>query len=141
MSRGVVKGTVRVVTSLKDASNIQLGDILVVHFTDVGWTPYFPLISGLVTEIGGLVSHGKYDLVICMVLSTKWLVTGSGSFVSLKCDLVLLVLIYTKVPATDMVSMVLNGKCDLVRHVVISMCGYRIETLHQCELDIYTVLR
>jgi len=29
-----------------------------VPYTDVGWSPYFPLVSGLVTEIGGLVSHG-----------------------------------------------------------------------------------
>ena len=39
--------------------NIQTGDILIVPFTDIGWSPYFPLISGLVTEIGGLISHGK----------------------------------------------------------------------------------
>ena len=29
-----------------------------VNHTDVGWSPYFPLISGLVAEIGGLLSHG-----------------------------------------------------------------------------------
>ena len=29
-------------------------------YTDVGWSPYFPLISGLVTEIGGLCSHGIF---------------------------------------------------------------------------------
>jgi len=39
-------------------SNLQPGEILVVPFTDIGWSPYFPLISGLVTEIGGLISHG-----------------------------------------------------------------------------------
>lgn len=38
--------------------SFQAGDILVVVFTDVGWTPYFPLIAGLVTELGGLLSHG-----------------------------------------------------------------------------------
>ena len=38
---------------------LQPGDILIVNFTDVGWTPYFPLIGGLVTEIGGLISHGR----------------------------------------------------------------------------------
>ena len=30
-----------------------------MSYTDVGWSPYFPMISGLVTEMGGLVSHGK----------------------------------------------------------------------------------
>ncbi|PVD20430.1 hypothetical protein C0Q70_18585 [Pomacea canaliculata] len=58
VSRGVVRGPARVVLTLHEARTIQAGDILVVVFTDVGWTPYFPLIAGLVTELGGLVSHG-----------------------------------------------------------------------------------
>ena len=37
----------------------QDGDILVTYSTDVGWTPYFPLLAGVVTEIGGLISHGE----------------------------------------------------------------------------------
>lgn len=36
-----------------------MGEILIVPFTDVGWSPYFPVIAGLVTEIGGLLSHGR----------------------------------------------------------------------------------
>ena len=40
----------------------QKGDVLIVSYTDVGWSPYFPLISGLITEMGGLVSHGKLEL-------------------------------------------------------------------------------
>ncbi|XP_033626787.1 putative phosphoenolpyruvate synthase isoform X1 [Asterias rubens] len=58
ISQGVVKGTARVVTKLQDAANIKKDDILVTRITDIGWTPYFPLISGLVTEIGGVLSHG-----------------------------------------------------------------------------------
>nr|XP_054748523.1 uncharacterized protein LOC129254092 [Lytechinus pictus] len=56
--QGCVEGTARVVTRLEDAGTIQSGDILIVIFTDVGWSPYFPLIGGLVTELGGLISHG-----------------------------------------------------------------------------------
>ncbi|KAL8583173.1 hypothetical protein ACOMHN_046557 [Nucella lapillus] len=41
-----------------DAVSLLKGDILMVSSTDVGWSPYFPLIGGLVTEIGGLISHG-----------------------------------------------------------------------------------
>ncbi|XP_071784649.1 rifampicin phosphotransferase-like [Asterias amurensis] len=58
ISPGVVKGTARVVTCLPDASSIKQGDILITRITDIGWSPYFPLIKGLVTEIGGLMSHG-----------------------------------------------------------------------------------
>jgi len=41
-----------------------------VPHTDVGWSPYFPLIAGLVTEIGGIVSHGinTLNLVCCLFL-------------------------------------------------------------------------
>ena len=34
------------------------GDILVTTATDIGWSPYFPLLGGVVTELGGLISHG-----------------------------------------------------------------------------------
>ncbi|XP_005095516.3 uncharacterized protein LOC101859923 [Aplysia californica] len=58
VSQGQVTGPARVVHKLEEASVIQAGDILVVNSTDVGWSPYFPLIGGLVTELGGLISHG-----------------------------------------------------------------------------------
>jgi pyruvate,water dikinase len=58
VSQGEVRGKARVVTSLDEASEIQHGEILIVPYTDIGWSPYFPMISGLVTEIGGIISHG-----------------------------------------------------------------------------------
>ena len=58
VGQGSVTGTARVVTSLAEANSIEEGEILIVPYTDVGWTPYFPLIAGLVTELGGLISHG-----------------------------------------------------------------------------------
>lgn len=56
--QGVVTAKARVVTKLAEASTIKNGDVLVTICTDVGWTPYFPLLSGVITEIGGLISHG-----------------------------------------------------------------------------------
>lgn len=58
VSVGSVIGLARVVRTLKEAGELKCGEILVCPFTDVGWTPYFSLASGLVTEIGGLLSHG-----------------------------------------------------------------------------------
>ncbi|MEO5876751.1 MAG: PEP/pyruvate-binding domain-containing protein [Streptosporangiaceae bacterium] len=55
---GVVEGTVRVATTITQAQELQPGEILVAPVTDVGWTPYFTLISALVTDIGSSVSHG-----------------------------------------------------------------------------------
>ena len=56
--RGTVHGTVRVALNLEEARHIQCGEILITRSTDIGWSPYFPLLSGVVTELGGLVSHG-----------------------------------------------------------------------------------
>jgi len=47
-----------VISDLSEAKNIQHGDILITHYTDIGWSPYFPLLAGIVTELGGLISHG-----------------------------------------------------------------------------------
>ena len=42
---------------MEDA-NLEEGDILVTRFTDPGWTAVFVSIKGLVTEVGGLMTHG-----------------------------------------------------------------------------------
>uniref|UniRef100_A0A8D8LRR3 Uncharacterized phosphotransferase YvkC n=2 Tax=Cacopsylla melanoneura TaxID=428564 RepID=A0A8D8LRR3_9HEMI len=55
---GEVLGVVRVLLSLSEANTICQGDILVTHATDTGWTPYFTMLGGLVTELGGILSHG-----------------------------------------------------------------------------------
>ena len=56
--RGRYQGIARNVTKLADAKCIQQGDILITISTDIGWSPYFPLLGGVVTELGGLISHG-----------------------------------------------------------------------------------
>lgn len=40
------------------AKNLRPGDILITYSTDIAWSPYFPALSGIATEIGGLMSHG-----------------------------------------------------------------------------------
>ena len=57
VSSGVVEGRARVILNMEDA-NLEDGDILVTAFTDPGWTPLFVSIKGLVTEVGGLMTHG-----------------------------------------------------------------------------------
>lgn len=56
-SAGVVEGRARVVRKLEEAK-IEKGDILVAPYTDPAWTPLFPIAAGLVTEVGGLMTHG-----------------------------------------------------------------------------------
>ncbi|MDR6878795.1 phosphoenolpyruvate synthase [Bacillus sp. 3255] len=57
VSSGVIEGRARVILHMEDA-DIEEGDILVTAFTDPGWTPLFVSIKGLVTEVGGLMTHG-----------------------------------------------------------------------------------
>jgi phosphohistidine swiveling domain-containing protein len=56
-SAGVATAIVRVVATLEDANTVQPAEILVTRFTDPGWTPILGLVSGIVTEVGGLLSH------------------------------------------------------------------------------------
>ena len=56
-SGGVVEGTARVLLSADEMGALVPGEILVVHTTDVGWTPLFLLAAGVVTELGGPLSH------------------------------------------------------------------------------------
>ncbi|MED1205827.1 phosphoenolpyruvate synthase [Heyndrickxia acidicola] len=57
VSSGVVEGRARVILNIEDA-DLEDGDILVTTFTDPSWTPLFVSIKGLVTEVGGLMTHG-----------------------------------------------------------------------------------
>lgn len=57
VSTGVIEGRARVILNMEDA-DLEDGDILVTSFTDPGWTPLFVSIKGLVTEVGGLMTHG-----------------------------------------------------------------------------------
>jgi pyruvate,water dikinase len=56
-SAGVVEGRARVLFREDDMDALQPGEILVVHTTDVGWTPLFLVAAGVVTELGGPLSH------------------------------------------------------------------------------------
>ncbi|MCB0219846.1 MAG: hypothetical protein KDH09_09150, partial [Chrysiogenetes bacterium] len=57
-SRGSARGAVRVVRELAHLDEIEPGEILVASNIDPGWTNVFPLLGGLVTETGGILSHG-----------------------------------------------------------------------------------
>ena len=82
-SRGKYKGPCRVITKLEDAEHIKKGEILITISTDIGWSPYFPLLGGVVTELGGLISHGavvarEYGLpcIVGVQMATSKLISG-----------------------------------------------------------------
>jgi pyruvate,water dikinase len=57
VSAGTVEGRARVIVDMAHA-NLEADDILVTAYTDPSWTPLFVAIKGLVTEVGGLMTHG-----------------------------------------------------------------------------------
>jgi rifampicin phosphotransferase len=57
VSAGIIEGRARVIRDIAQA-DIEAGDILVTTYTDPSWTPLFLAIEGLVTEVGGLMTHG-----------------------------------------------------------------------------------
>jgi pyruvate,water dikinase len=56
-NNGIITGTARVIESFEEIDRLQEGDILVTKFTDTGWTPKFAILSGIVTEYGGILCH------------------------------------------------------------------------------------
>jgi len=78
---GQVKGKARVITKLEEAKSIQPGEILVTISTDIGWTPYFPMLAGVITELGGLISHGA---VVAREYGIPCLVGTSGATAQIK---------------------------------------------------------
>ncbi|MEW2179338.1 rifamycin-inactivating phosphotransferase [Streptomyces sp. NPDC005406] len=57
VSAGTVEGRARVILDMAEA-DLEAGDILVTAFTDPSWSPLFVGITGLVTEVGGVMTHG-----------------------------------------------------------------------------------
>ena len=84
-SNGVVEGIARVVRD-PDREVLHAGEILVAPFMDPGWTPLFVHAAGVVTEVGGLMTHGavvarEYGIpaVVSVANATERIRQGSAS--------------------------------------------------------------
>ncbi|MEZ0077126.1 rifamycin-inactivating phosphotransferase [Planotetraspora sp. GP83] len=82
VSAGTIEGRARVILDMAQA-DLEPGDILVTAHTDPSWTPLFVAITGLVTEVGGLMTHGaviarEYGLpaVVSVVDATRLIPDG-----------------------------------------------------------------
>ena len=56
-SPGSITGRARVILDIHATGNLTKDEILVTVFTDPGWTPVLARVGGVVTEVGGLLSH------------------------------------------------------------------------------------
>jgi pyruvate,water dikinase len=61
-SRGVAEGRVRILRDSSQAADFEPGEVLVVAAADTGWAPLFLAASGVVTELGGPLSHAAIIL-------------------------------------------------------------------------------
>jgi len=58
-SRGQYMGQVKVIQGIQDFQKVQEGDVLVIPYSDVGWTPLFTKAGAIVAESGGMLSHSS----------------------------------------------------------------------------------
>jgi pyruvate,water dikinase len=54
---GCIEGIVRCIDRVEDGDQIQTGEILVTSITNIGWTPLFPRLAAIVTDVGAPLSH------------------------------------------------------------------------------------
>ena len=58
-SPGYYRGTARVITSAEAFDRVQQGDVIVIPYSDVGWTPIFSRAGAVIAESGGMLSHSS----------------------------------------------------------------------------------
>lgn len=80
-SPGVVIGPARILGSPSEAARLRPGEILVTRTTDVGWTPLFLAAAGVVTELGGPLSHAA---IVARELGVPCVVNAGGATVRLR---------------------------------------------------------
>lgn len=88
---GVITARACVVENFSEVSKLQNGDILITHSTDIGWSPYFPILGGVVTELGGLISHGavvarEYGLPCIVGAANATHVISDGDIVNMNAN-------------------------------------------------------
>ncbi|CAD6187074.1 unnamed protein product [Caenorhabditis auriculariae] len=85
---GIIIARARVAKNLDEARETKPGEILITRYTDICWSPFFPIIKGIVTEIGGLLSHGavvarEYGLPSLIAVTNATNVFRTGDLVEL----------------------------------------------------------
>jgi pyruvate,water dikinase len=77
----VIEARARVLTSAEHMGELEPGEVLVTHTTDVGWTPLFLVAAGVVTELGGPLSHAA---VVAREFGVPTVVNVAGATVAIR---------------------------------------------------------
>jgi len=88
VSPGVVTGPARIVHTTQDLERLQTGDILVARTATPEWTPSFAVVAGLITDVGGPLSHSsiiarEYGLPSVMGVQQATLTITEGQMITL----------------------------------------------------------
>ena len=85
-SPGVIIGKARIILDIHQTGNLKKDEILVTLFTDPGWTPVLARVGGVITEVGGLLSHAavigrEYGIPAVLNLINATKVIGNGDLI------------------------------------------------------------
>ena len=58
-SSGYYRGPVKVIRSMQEFHRLEDGDVLVIPYSDVSWTPLFARAGAVIAESGGMLSHSS----------------------------------------------------------------------------------
>ncbi|HSV42384.1 MAG TPA: PEP/pyruvate-binding domain-containing protein [Methanomassiliicoccales archaeon] len=58
-SGGYYKGRVKVVKGISDFRTVEKGDVIIIPFSDVSWSPVFAKAGAVISESGGMLSHSS----------------------------------------------------------------------------------
>jgi pyruvate,water dikinase len=86
-SPGRVSGTARVIRGPEEFDKLQSGDILVAPLTNPVWTRLFAIAGGLITEVGGILSHGaiaarEYGIPAVMAVQDATKIVSDGHYLT-----------------------------------------------------------
>ena len=87
-SAGELEGTIEVISSLQQSASIDRQTIIVVPYTDAGWSPLLARAGGLISEVGGRLSHGaivarEYNIPAVMDIENATKIFQNGQKVRL----------------------------------------------------------
>lgn len=90
-SNGKIKGKAFVAKTLAETKNFINGDILITKFTDPGWTPILAKVSGVITEVGGVLSHAavisrEYGIPAILNVTAATDIIKTGDYIEIDGD-------------------------------------------------------
>lgn len=87
-SHGVVTAPARIVSGPSAFSNVKPGELVICSYTDPSWTPLFSIAAGVITEVGGALSHAaivarEYGIPAVLGVTSATIRIANGDLVTI----------------------------------------------------------